>query len=92
MTEEDPVLERTRKHVKDVRDFSYHLMVFVFFNAFMVVIDRSGGANNGFLGLDFAHFLIITWGIGLAGHAISVFFGEHKVQKLYAEQKDREDS
>ena len=90
MTQEDPVLERTREHVKDVRDFWYHLIVYVFVNALMIAIDRSGGANDGFLGLDFAHFIIIGWGIGVAGHAISVFYGEQKVQKLYSEQKQRE--
>jgi hypothetical protein len=90
MAQEDPVLDRTRKYVADVRDFFYHLMVYVFVNAFIIVIDRNGGANDGVLGLDFAHFLIIFWGIGLAGHAIFVFYGEHRVQKLYAEQKNRE--
>ncbi|NNC93592.1 MAG: 2TM domain-containing protein [Acidimicrobiia bacterium] len=90
MTQVDPVLERTRKHVKEIRDFWYHLMVYVFVNALMIAIDRSGGANDGFLGLDFAYFIIIGWGIGVAGHAISVFYGEHKVQTLYAQQQDRE--
>lgn len=90
MTQEDPVLQRTREHVKDVRDFWYHLMVYVFVNVLMIAIDRSGGANDGFLGLDFAHFIFVGWGIGVAGHAVSVFYGEQKVQKLYAEQKKRE--
>lgn len=92
MTQEDPALERTREHVKEVRDFWYHLMVYVFVNLLMIAVDRTGGPNNGFLGLDFAHFIIIGWGMGVAGHAISVFYGEHKVEKLYAEQKQREGS
>lgn len=92
MNQDDPGLERTREYVKEVRDFWYHLMVYVLTNALLIAIDRSGGANSGFLGLDFAHFIIIGWGFGVAGHAISVFYGEHKVEKLYAEQKQREGS
>lgn len=39
MTQEDPALARARKHVKDVRDFYYHLMTYVLVNALMVIID-----------------------------------------------------
>ena len=37
-----------------------NLLVYVFVNALMIAIDR-GGANDRFLGLDFAHFIIIGW-------------------------------
>lgn len=90
MAQEDPTLQRARKHVEEVRDFYYHLMVYVFVNILMVVIDRRGGPNDGFLGLDWAFWLILFWGLGLAGHGISVFFGEYRVQKLYEKEKERE--
>jgi hypothetical protein len=90
MVQEDPALERARKYVTEVRDFYYHLMVYVLVNAMLVVIDRLGGANSGFLGLDFAYWVIIGWGFGVAGHAISVFFGEYRVQKLYEKETARE--
>jgi hypothetical protein len=90
MTQEDPALERAKKHVKNVRDFYYHLMTYVLVNALMVIIDLRGGAGGGFLGLDFAHWLIIGWGFGIVGHAISVFFGDYRVQKLYEKEKNRE--
>ena len=86
--QEDPALERARKYVKDTRDFYYHLMVFVLVNAFMVFIDLSGGAGAGLWGLDFAHWIIFGWGFGIAGHAISVFLGDRRIQKVY--MKDRE--
>jgi hypothetical protein len=90
MTHEDAALERARKHVKDVRDFSYHLMTYVLVNVMMVVLDRRTGPNDGFLGLDWAYWLIIAWGFGIGGHAISVFFGEQKVQKVYEQEKKRD--
>lgn len=88
--QEDPALERARKHVKDVRDFFYHLMVYVLVNTLMIVIDRGSGAGEGFLGLDFAYWLIIAWGFGIAGHGISVFFGDYRVQKVYAQERSWE--
>ena len=89
MTHEDPALERARKHVEDVRDFFYHLMVYVFVNTLLIVIDRRSGPNDGFLGLDWAFWVILGWGLGLAGHAISVFFGEYRAQKLYEQERSR---
>jgi hypothetical protein len=90
MTQEDPALERARKHVKDVRDFYYHLMTYVLVNALLVIVDLRGGPGGDFLGLDFAYWLILFWGFGIAGHAISVFYGEYRVQRLYEQEKDRE--
>ena len=87
MTEEDPILERTRKHVEDVRDFWYHLMVYAFVNLMLIVIDLVNGTNGPFLGLDFAFWVFFGWGIGVAGHAISVFFGDYRVQRLYEQEK-----
>jgi len=90
MTQEDPALIRAREHVTEIRDFFYHLMVYVLVNLMLIVIDRSGGANNGFLGLDFAYWVIIGWGFGVAGHGISVFFDEYRVQKVYEQEKARD--
>ncbi len=87
MTQENPALERTKKHVKDVRDFYYHLMTFVFVNAMIIIIDLRVDAGGGFLGLDWAYWMILGWGLGIAGHAISVFFGDYRVQKLYEQEK-----
>lgn len=90
MTERDPALERAKRRVEEVSAFYYHLMTYVLVGAFLVIVDLQGGANNGFLGLDFAHWVIIFWGFGMVGHGISVYFGEYRVQKLYAEEKKRE--
>jgi len=87
---DDLLLAQVSKHVKDVRDFMYHLMVYVFVNTLMIILDRAVGPNDGFLGLDWAFWLILFWGIGLAGHAISVFFGDYRVQKVYRQQAGTE--
>lgn len=84
---EDPALVRAKKHVKHVRDFWYHFMVYVLVNAMLVVVDRGTGPNDGFMGLDWAYWLIIFWGFGIAGHAISVFFDDYRVRKTYAQER-----
>ncbi len=47
-------------------------MVFVLVNAMLVIIDVGSGANAGFLGMDYAYWVILFWGFGIAGHAVSV--------------------
>ncbi len=85
---DDPALERAKKHVKHVRDFSYHLMTYVFVSALLVIIDRRGGTGDqAVLGLDWAYWVILFWGLGVAGHAISVFLGDRRAQELY--ERDR---
>ena len=84
MSYEGPALERAKEHVKHVRDFYYHLMVYVLVNAMLVIIDLRVG------GLDWAYWVIIFWGFGIAGHAIYAFFGDYRVQKLYEQEKNRE--
>jgi hypothetical protein len=83
VTSADPALEQAREHVKAVRDFAYHLMTYVLVNALLIVIDLRGGGEGDILGLDWAYWLVLFWGFGIAGHAIWVFFGEHRAQKLY---------
>ena len=83
MSQTDPALERAREYVEEVRDFYYHLMVYVFVNTILVVVDLLNGTGGPFLGLDWAFWPIMGWGIGVAGHAISVFFGEHRIQQEY---------
>jgi hypothetical protein len=76
MTQEAPISARARKHAKDVRDFWYHLITFVFVNALLVIVDLRGGAGEGtILGLDWAYWLILFWGFGLVAHAVYVFAG-----------------
>ena len=61
-----------------VRDFLYHLMVFVFVNALLIIVDvRAGTGSNAILGLDWAFWITLFWGMGLVGHAVDAFYGDH---------------
>lgn len=91
MTQADPVWDAERKNLKAVRDFMYHLMVFVFVNGMFVILDvRAGVGDQAVLGLDWAYWIILFWGIGLMGHGIYAFFGEHRALARYEKEKARE--
>jgi cellobiose-specific phosphotransferase system component IIC len=84
MEKADPGFEAARKHLKAVRDFMYHLMVFVFVCGLLVILDvRAGVGDEPVLGLDWAYWVILFWGVGLAGHAIYAFFGDHRLEARY---------
>lgn len=88
--ESDPALERAREHVKNVRDFFFHLMVFVFVCTLLVILDLRVDGGGDVLGLDWAYWVILFWGLGVVGHAIWAFLGNRRVYKLYEEEKRRE--
>lgn len=91
MAEVDGALKRAEQHVKVVRDFLYHLMVFVFVNGLLVILDLRVEAGDGAVfGLDWAYWVILFWGLGLIAHAIYAFMGEHRVQREYEKEKARE--
>lgn len=88
---EDTAQEQANRHIRHVRDFFYHLVVFVFVNTLMVVIDvRGGTGGQPVLGLDFAYWLIIFWGFGILGHAVYVFFGDDRVDRARSRRLDRD--
>ena len=83
-SEADAGLESARQHNKRVRDFWYHFMVYVFVCGLLVVLDLRGGAGDGAVfGLDWAYWLILFWGFGVAGHGISVFFSDYRAERRH---------
>lgn len=96
MTDEDPALERARQRAKELTDFYRHVLTYVVVNAMLVVIDLlDGGTGDGFLGLDWAYWPIIGWGIGLIIHAANTFivtgsWEERTARRLYEKEKDRD--
>ena len=92
MAQRDEALRRAEEYVKLVRDFFYHLMVYVVTCSMFVIIDvANDGGRETVLGMEWAYWVILFWGLGVAGHAISVFFGRKKVEALAAElRKDDE--
>ncbi len=89
MTDSGSGLDREQRHMQEVRDFLYHLMAFVFINALLIIIDLRGG-EGGFLGLDWAYWVVLFWGLGVVAHAIDVFFGDYRAQRIYEEERKRE--
>lgn len=64
---------------KAVRDFLYHSIVYVFVVAMLVIVDvRAGTAGGAILGLDWAYWVALAWGLGLAGHAVYAFMGDRE--------------
>jgi hypothetical protein len=81
---------RAELHVKQVRDFFYHLMVYVFVGVLLIILDLGAGASvSTVLGLDWAYWLLLFWGLGLAGHGISVFLGGRRVDRVADEYRSR---
>ena len=91
MADADTGQEGARRHLKAVRDFMYHLMVFVFVCGLLVILDvRAGVGDQAVLGLDWAYWVILFWGIGLVGHGIYAFFGDHRLDASYEREPSRD--
>jgi hypothetical protein len=67
---------RARKRAKNLSDLLWHAGTFVVINAFMWFIDIIQGG-----GLDWAFWMTVPWGIGLAFHALSYFIEERRLRK-----------
>jgi hypothetical protein len=90
MTEQQgPEMEWARKRARQVQGFHMHLMTYVAVCALLVVIDLvTGSAGDTFIGLDWAYWQIIGWGIGVFMHAISIAlplgsWEQRKAEELY---------
>jgi hypothetical protein len=95
VTGDDPAMERARKRAKDLREFYGHLLTYVLVCSLLVVIDVvDGSSGDTFIGLNWAFWPIIGWGIAVVIHAASVFFTlgdweERKAQQLYQKEQER---
>lgn len=91
MEQMDSAYEAATKHLKAIRDFMYHLMVFVFVSGLLVILDvRAGTGGQAVLGLDWAYWVILFWGMGVMGHGIYAFLGEHRLGATGQKQQERE--
>jgi len=81
--------ERAKKRVADVRDFFGHLIAYLIANGIMVFVDLRDTGDSQFLGLDWAYWSIIPWGIGLLIHALVVFVFEGRLER-YEERKAKQ--
>jgi hypothetical protein len=94
--QQDPAMERARARARQLRDFYRHLGTYLVVSVFLVAIDLvTGSEGKTFLGLDWAYWPILGWGIAVAIQAISVAFPmsgweERKAQELYEKERQRE--
>jgi hypothetical protein len=92
------VERRARKRVKKVRDFYGHVMIYLLVNTLLVIIDLadSGTGDDRLLGLDWAYFPLIGWGIFLLIDGLStfrvgrLFFGADWEQRKLAKYREME--
>ena len=85
----DSALRHSKAYLKAVRDFMYHLMVFIAVNGLLVIVDvRAGSGDQAVLGLDWAYWVILFWGIGLMGHAVYAFFHDQRIEARYERERE----
>lgn len=77
--------ERARRHVRRLREFYVHALMYVVVMAGIVLL-------NWIISPTFwwVVFPAIGWGIGLAAHGISVFFEDSVLGTSWEERKTRE--
>ncbi len=96
---EDDALTRAMKRVKALRDFYGHLVLYVVVMGILLAVDYADGSEGEtWLGLDWAYFPLIGWGVFVVGHAVSVMFDlrvggrweQRKLQKYLDQERRRE--
>ncbi len=88
--QEDPGYKSAQKRVKDIKGFYVHLLVYLFVNIFLILVNteftRFGNWN-----LEMSNFYTaLFWGIGLAAHWAGVFGPELFLGKKWEEKKIKE--
>ena len=86
--EDDPRLREARKHVENLKAFYIHGIVFIVVMSGLFVINVATG------GPWWVHWPLLGWGIGLAGHALTLFkpmtlFGKEWTEKQIKTRLDK---
>lgn len=90
---DDPVMQRARARAHQLRSFYGHLGTYVAVCVLLVAIDLFTGSNGPtFLGLNWAYWPVLGWGIGVALHAVSLItrgntWEERKAEEIYEREK-----
>lgn len=69
--------EEPRSRATDLSELLWHTVVFAAVNAFIWIQDIAIGG-----GLEYAYWVTIPWGIGLAIHALAVMVNRHEPREL----------
>jgi hypothetical protein len=99
LNSEEAKYERAKKRVRALSGFYKHLAVYIIVNAALIAIKYFNGENSN----DFIQFNTFStaffWGIGLAFHAMGVFYNhvffgrsweDRKIRELMDKDKDKQ--
>lgn len=95
--QQDEAMARARTRARKILQLYSHVTIYVLVCAMLVVIDlATGSSEDTLVGLDWAYWPILGWGIGVALHASSLVVSksssweERKAQALYEKARQRE--
>ena len=87
-TTQEQKLENARKHVKRIKGFYTHVLVFVLVNVF-IIFSNVIADGKGFNDID-NYYTALFWGFGLLAHAMSVFAPDFILGNNWEERKIQE--
>lgn len=96
MTDRDLGMKRARELAHRQRAFYGHLLTYALVCALLVAIDVAGGAGGStFIGLDWAYWPILGWGIFVVIDGLQLIFPasgweERMAEELYDRERRRE--
>ena len=82
--------ERAQRRAKELTDLLWHAGSFLIINVFLWALDIIGGD-----GVNWAYWVTIGWGVGLAFHALNYFIDvrrwtDKKAEQFLEEERRRE--
>ena len=77
-----------KKRVKRIKGFYIHALIYALVNVGLLIMNTSFSSEE-FSSID-TYWTAIFWGIGLAGHGLSVFLPNMILGKNWEEEKIRE--
>lgn len=89
LTPEEIKYQQAAKHVKKIKGFYSHLLVYIVINTMLLIVNYNNlndHGNDNFWKWQTFNTLIF-WGIGLAAHALSVFLPSFMMGKDWEERK-----
>ena len=89
-TEVGTAEQRAERRAKEYTDMMWHVAAFLIVNAFLWFLDIVTGS-----GIDWAYWVTITWGIGVAFHVASYVIDDsgregRKYQQFLAEERAKD--
>jgi hypothetical protein len=97
-TKEHERYERAVRHVKKIKGFYSHLLVYLLVNVFMIFGSVYVHDNSDRLFQIQTYYTALFWGVGLLAHGLSVFgislflseqWEENKIKKLMDKENNR---